>query len=114
MSDKRDSASTLLFQGNTAQVIYPGAPPITNKDFHRMLWMLTPSRGWCSSPAQEVGYPDNLWGMPKNNWAPRIGFAYQLNNKTVFRAAYGTYYWVMPLVQYHQNTRKNPAVQLQF
>jgi hypothetical protein len=27
-----------------------------------------------------------------NNWGPRIGFAYNINNKTVARAAYGIYY----------------------
>jgi hypothetical protein len=31
-----------------------------------------------------------------------------LGPKTVIRGGYGLYYWVMPLVQYHQNTRKNP------
>ncbi len=28
----------------------------------------------------------------KNNWGPRIGFAYSLNDRTVVRAAYGIYY----------------------
>jgi hypothetical protein len=28
----------------------------------------------------------------KNNWGPRIGFAYSLNERTVVRAAYGIYY----------------------
>jgi hypothetical protein len=33
-----------------------------------------------------------LINMDKNNWAPRIGFAYTLFNKTVLRGAYGVSY----------------------
>lgn len=37
---------------------------------------------------------DNRRQFPtdKNNWGPRIGLAYNLNDKTVLRAAYGIYY----------------------
>ena len=52
--------------------------------------------------------------MPKNNLAPRIGAAYTIGDKTVLRGAYGIYYWAMPLVQYHQNTRRNPPYSYSF
>src|SRR6185312_11510235 len=34
----------------------------------------------------------DLYRTPKNNFAPRLGIAYQLNNKTVVRAGYGMFY----------------------
>jgi hypothetical protein len=33
----------------------------------------------------------------KNNWGPRVGFAYQLGNSTVIRSAYGIYYSLIPV-----------------
>src|SRR5208337_1946603 len=57
--------------------------------------------------AAQAGVASSLWNMPKNNWAPRIGLAYQIDDKTVIRGGYGMYYWTMPLEQYHSNTRLN-------
>ncbi len=57
--------------------------------------------------ASQAGWPASLWNMPKYNFAPRLGLAYQLNDKTVMRGGYGMYEWTMPLMQYHQNTRDN-------
>jgi hypothetical protein len=34
----------------------------------------------------------DLYRTPKNDFAPRFGIAYQINNKTVFRAGYGIFY----------------------
>ena len=34
----------------------------------------------------------DLYSTPKHNFAPRLGIAYQLNDKTVVRAGYGIFY----------------------
>lgn len=57
--------------------------------------------------ASQAGVSNSLWNMPKNNWAPRLGFAYMFDAKTTVRGGFGVYYWAMPLVQYQQNTRDN-------
>ena len=38
------------------------------------------------------GQPRTLWNGDRNNFAPRFGFAYQLNQKTVIRSGYGIFY----------------------
>ena len=48
--------------------------------------------------AGEVGFPSGLITPDRNNFAPRIGFAYALDRsgKTVLRAGYGISYWTFP------------------
>jgi hypothetical protein len=41
------------------------------------------------------GLPNGLWTADKNNFAPRVGIAYQFNSKTVVRAGYGIFYDVL-------------------
>lgn len=38
------------------------------------------------------GAPNGLWTPDKNNFAPRVGIAYQWNKKTVIRSGYGIFY----------------------
>ena len=38
------------------------------------------------------GQPRTLWSRDTNNFMPRVGFAYQLGNKTVVRGGVGVYY----------------------
>lgn len=108
-SDKRDQASTLnLNAAGGPTVVYSGSSPITKQGFPQDVYDAYVSAGMRFQSATEAGFPSKLWSMSKNNWAPRIGAAWQVTPKTVIRGAWGMYYWVMPLVQYHQNTRKNP------
>lgn len=41
------------------------------------------------------GQPSGLWSADRNNFAPRIGLAYQLNQKTVIRTGYGIFFDVL-------------------
>jgi len=38
------------------------------------------------------GQPRGLYSVPRNNFMPRIGIAYKLDNKTVLRAGYGIFF----------------------
>ena len=38
------------------------------------------------------GQPRGLYDTPKNNWMPRVGGTYRLNDKTVVRGGYGIFY----------------------
>jgi outer membrane receptor protein involved in Fe transport len=107
--DKRNQAATLnLNAQGSPTVVYAGSGPITSQGLPQAVVDSFKTAGMNFQSAASAGMPASLWNMPKNNWAPRIGAAYQLTPKTVLRGAYGVYYWAMPLVQYHQNTRKNP------
>ena len=52
--------------------------------------------------------PDN------NNFGPRLGAAFKLNDKMVLRGGYGEYFWTMPLSQLLQAARTNPPLNLRF
>ena len=41
------------------------------------------------------GQPHALWMADRNNFAPRIGFAYNFHSKTVVRGGYGIFYDVV-------------------
>ena len=58
-----------------------------------------------ASPLQVAGFPNlkgglqfvdsnnrSPYGWDRNNWGPRAGFAYRLNNKSVVRGGYGIFY----------------------
>ena len=60
--------------------------------------------------ASEVGFPSGLFTPDRNNFAPRIGFAYRLDSsgKTILRGGYGISYWTFPLITLQARSRGNP------
>ncbi len=60
--------------------------------------------------AAETGLPAHLLQPDRNDFAPRIGFAYMLtgSGKTVLRGGWGLNYWTLPLITLQAPTRQNP------
>ncbi len=60
--------------------------------------------------ASEVGFPSGLLKPDRNDFAPRIGFAYSLDSKgaTILRGGYGISYWTIPLISLQARSRTNP------
>jgi hypothetical protein len=75
-----------------------------------LLWAATnpeidPTTGLRNQPAKQGGYGRALMRSDYNNYAPRFGFAFQANNRTVVRGAYGIFY-NSTFVQELQDLRK--------
>ena len=49
------------------------------------------------------GLPRSLWATDRNNFMPRIGFAYALNPRTVFRGGYGIFFDPLGITRQHVN-----------
>jgi hypothetical protein len=64
-----------------AQLMWAGVNPLPD-----------PVTGKVNEPPRTFGYGRSLMASHWKNFAPRVGIAYQLNNKTVVRMAYGMFY----------------------
>jgi hypothetical protein len=53
--------------------------------------------------AGDRGLPPTLWKSDRNNFAPRIGLAFQLTPKTIVRAGYGIFYDVVGVDRFGVN-----------
>ncbi|MBL8209671.1 MAG: carboxypeptidase regulatory-like domain-containing protein [Bryobacterales bacterium] len=71
-------------------------------------------RGLTWKTAEQAGLPSNLVSGDYNNFGPRLGAAYRITDRFVMRAAYGEYFWTMPLSQILQASRSNPPLNLRF
>ncbi|MBM3794405.1 MAG: hypothetical protein FJW31_10105 [Acidobacteria bacterium] len=58
-------------------------------------------------PVGTDGVPATGVKVDKNNWAPRIGLAYKLNDKTVVRSGFGVFY-AAPQAEISRNLAVNP------
>ena len=96
----------VLTPGNNQIQNLPGIPPSVLASWS--------ARGLTYTTADAVGYPSNLYRADNNNFGPRIGVAFKLNNKTVLRGGFGEYFWTMPLSQLLQAARTNPPLNLRF
>lgn len=84
--------------------------PSSGKYSGTLLWATTnpevdPATGVAGEPAHTGGYGPSLMRNNYLDFAPRVGFAYQLSNKTVIRSAYGIFY-NSTFVQELQDMRK--------
>lgn len=84
--------------------------PQTGRYFGTLLWATTnpeidPETGERNRPAKTEGFGRALMQNDYNNFAPRIGLAFQVNSKTVVRSAYGIFY-NSTFVQELQDLRK--------
>jgi hypothetical protein len=84
--------------------------PQTGRTYGTLMWATTnpeidPETGQRNQPAKQLGFGRALMQSDFNNFAPRIGLAWQVTAKTVVRAAVGTYY-NSTFVQELQDLRK--------
>jgi hypothetical protein len=84
--------------------------PTSGKFTGTLLWANTnpevdPVTGVAGEAAHTGGFGSPLMRNNYKDFAPRVGFAYQLNNKTVIRSAYGIFY-NSTFVQELQDMRK--------
>lgn len=96
----------VITPGSNAMSSLPGIPPAVVQS-----WA---NRGLSYSTADAYGYPTNLFSSDNNNFGPRLGAAFKVNDKTVVRGSYGIFYWPTPLSQILQTSRTNPPLNLRF
>ncbi|MBL8228151.1 MAG: TonB-dependent receptor [Bryobacterales bacterium] len=96
----------VITPGSSTMESLPGVPPAVLQSWAK--------RGLTWRTADQAGLPSNLLAGDHNNFGPRIGGAYRLNDRTVLRANYGEYYWTLPLSQILQASRQNPPLNLRF
>src|SRR5262249_11425534 len=93
--EKSATGMQVISPHNTSLDSIAGIPPAVLGS-----WKL---RGMSWVTADSVGFPGSLLPADNNNFAPRVGVAYRLTNRTVLRGGFGMYYWTMPLSQILQS-----------
>lgn len=83
----------------TTTVITPAGHPIDTLGLPASLIASYASAGMTFTTADKAGFPSGLLASDKGDFAPRIGAAFKLDNKSVIRGSYGMYYWTVPMAQ---------------
>ena len=100
---------------NSFQVITPGSNAISSlPGVPSAVLQSYANRGLGYSTADAYGYPSNLFAADNNNFGPRLGAAFKINDKAVLRGSYGIFFWPTPLSQILQTSRTNPPLNLRF
>ncbi len=101
--------------GSKFEVVTPGSVDIYSlRDIPRSVLDSWSARGLTYTTADKIGYPSKLFATDNNNFAPRLGAAFKITDKTVIRGGYGEYFWPMPLNQILQASRTNPPLNLRY
>jgi len=80
--DTNDALGNLIVtQGYGAELLWAGINPLPD-----------PKTGQVNSPPRNLGFGRSLMRSDMNNWAPRLGVAYQVNQKTVVRIGAGVFF----------------------
>jgi len=98
----------------TRQVITPTGHPMEGLGVPASVLASYAAAGLTWATADAVGFPKGLLHGDRNNFGPRAGLAFALNDRTVVRGAYGLYYWTMPLSQILQSARLNAPLNLRY
>jgi carboxypeptidase family protein/TonB-dependent receptor-like protein len=97
------------------EVVTPGSVDIYSlRDVPRSVLDSYSKRGMTYTTADKIGYPSKLFASDNNNFAPRLGAAFKLTDKTVIRGGYGEYFWGMPLNMILQDVRSNAPLNLRY
>ena len=100
---------------NQFQVVTPGSTALESiPGIPKSVLTSWAGRGLSWTTADKAGLPSSLLPADNNNFGPRVGVAYRLNDKTTLRGGYGEYFWTMPLSQILQTSRTNPPLNLRY
>lgn len=80
----------------THQLITPAGHPAESLGVPPSLLASYAAQGLTWTTADKAGFPAGLMSGDKGDFAPRIGAAYRLSDKSVVRGSYGMYYWTVP------------------
>ena len=83
----------------TQQLITPTGHPADSLGLPPSLLQSYADAGLTWTTADKANFPSKLMNGDKKDFAPRVGAAFKLDNKTVLRGAYGLYYWTVPMSQ---------------